>query len=62
MQPTQVFYLTPLVMLGEQRYRDMEAMAKRIMEKKYGPNAKGVPVLIFDGRGGHFDMAMPHSD
>ena len=57
----ETYYLTPLVVLGEQRYRDLCDMAKRIVEKKYGKKAKGVPVLVFDGKGGHFDLAI-HED
>ena len=58
----EVYVLTPLVILGPQRYNDLREMAERIMEKKHGKNAKGVPVLIFDGKGGHFDMAVLHND
>lgn len=62
MPEDEIYVLTPMVVLGPQRYNDLREMAERIAEKKYGKNAKGVPVLIFDGKGGHFDMAQLHND
>lgn len=62
MSDKESYYLTPLLILGAQRYADLESLARRIMEKKHGKNAQGVPILVFDGKGGSFEMALTEEE